>query len=170
MRGVRFTKAEVYLIREAMERAADTTGMITGKAKSLAGTARSVLQKLAAATEPKAPGVAAQPFEAALIAAARGKVVSIDPKAYGRVSNMATAVGATVEGATLVGAWMATQKWLTGPLTVFTVLNKWPDWAARAKATAPPDGVDEGFAADVGQNPAQKRPATSAGRRAPGLG
>lgn len=158
MRGVRFTKAEVAYLQSLMD--------LPGSDK-LKGTIRA---KLTAASATVAPGVAAGPLEKALVDAARGKVVPVEPSSYPRVSRMATAVGATPALAATLGQWIASQKWLQGPLTIFTVLSKWPDWAARAKATAAPDGLEEGIAADVGRGAQAKRPASTAGRRAPGIG
>lgn len=170
MRGVRFTKDEVSLVLSTMAAVAATDE--TPKAQKWA---KSVIKKLEDARSPQAPGVAAGPLEAALIAAAGGKVVSVGYGSYARLSRQATALNATPEQMRVVGTWMAAQRWLTGPLTIYTVLNKWGDWLARAKATAAPDGFDEGLGArtgtgDVGQGSAPKRPATTAGRRAPGLG
>lgn len=163
MRGVRFTKAE----REAIDLGLDAL------AQKYHGVVVSIRQKLAEATSPKAAGVAAGPLEQELLGAARGKVVSVGSGAFARVSRMATQVQATPDDARRIGAWMATQKWLTGPVTIFTVLSKWHDWLARAKATAAPDGFEEGLGAhagNVGPGVAAKRPATTAGRRAPGIG
>lgn len=130
----------------------------------------SILKKLEAASSVQAPGVAAGPLQDALVSAARGKIVPVEPNSFPRVSRMATAVGASVQAATVIGAWIAAQSWLHGPLTIFTVLNKWADWSARAKATAAPEGIDAGIAADVRPGAQAKRPASTAGRRAPGIG
>lgn len=165
MRGVRFTKAERELIATWATNVVDSD-----KTKAVAA---SVLAKIAEAVAlpGNRPGVAAGPLEAAMIEGSQGKIVGVGSNAYPRISRQATALGATVQDAHKLGVWIAGQKWLTGPLTIFTVLNKWPDWMARAKATAAPDGFEEGLGAtNLGQSPAAKRPATTAGRRAPGIG
>lgn len=160
MRGVRFTKAEVaYLGALLGPGSCDHDPRLDG----------SILAKVEAAAGPQVAGVNAGALERALVDSARGKVVAIEAGAgsYGRVSRQATAVGATPQAASVIGSWIASQSWLTGPLTVFTVLNKWPDWLARARATAAPDGLPEG---DLGSRPPAPRPKTTAGRRAPGIG
>lgn len=174
MRGVRFTKVEHQWLIDVVTTARISTGeapLIRGKVEPTEKVQSSILGKLSAAGEPATPGVAAGPLEAALIESSHGKIVGVGSNALPRISRQATALGMTVPAARVVGAWIAGQKWLQGPLTIFTVLNKWPDWYARAKVTAAPDGIEEGIgAADVGQGTAPKRPASTAGRRAPGLG
>lgn len=172
MRAVRFTKAEDRWLRDLVDHAISrlpTGDFVFGEVKVAYAekVARSVLTKLEAAGEPKKAGVNAGAFEAALIGASAGKVVPVDGSAYARVSRQATAIGATPELGAVVGQWMAAQRWLSGPFTVFTVLNKWPDWLARARATQAPDLTGTG---NLGQGPGPKRAATAAGRRPSGLG
>lgn len=177
MRGVRFTKAEWHWLTDLVDYArcrADHGEMNFGEKKAARARelADSILTKLNEAAEPRAAGVAAGPLEKALIETSMGKVVSLvnGSKIYGRVSAQATAVGATPETARQLGAWIASQRWLTGPVTILTVLNKWPDWMARAAATAAPEGIDPGIAGDVGPGAKAKRPSSTAGRRPPGIG
>lgn len=173
MRGVRFTKAETEYLERMVDAAGDPSD-----ARLFFGTMpspkefklqQSILTKLKAAGEPQQPGVNAVAFERALVESARGKVVAVEGgnATYARVSRQATSVGASVQAAAVIGSWIASQSWLTGPLTVFTVLNKWPDWLARAKAVAAPGGLPEG---DLGPGTTQARPKATAGRRAPGIG
>ncbi len=163
MRGVRFTKAEVLMIK----------GSLIGEVNPPKSEKirLSILRKLEDAEGPTTPGVAPGPLQDALMASSRGKVVRVEPNGYGRISRQATPLGATVAQATLLGNWIASQGWLQGPLTIFTVLAKWPDWLARAKATAAPDGLEEGLGAEnLGQSSEKQRPASTAGRRKAGLG
>lgn len=165
MRGVRFTKAEAEFVYQRMYDA-DVEGEST-KTRKLAV---SVMAKIRALSTPTEPGVNAGELERALVAASRGKVVPVE-SGFPRISRVATGLGATVAQATVLGTWIAGESWLRGPLTVFTVLNKWPDWLARAKATAPPAGVDSGIGpGDLGPSTTAKRPTSTAGRRTPGLG
>lgn len=161
MRAVRFTKAEWSWLWQ-----------LVGDTRVSNNTAErirvSVLDKLEALAQPKESGVDAGALERALEESARGKIVATNTGSghYARLSRQATALGATPEAAREVGAWIAAQGWLQGPLTIFTVLNKWPDWLARARATAPPKGTT---AKDLGQNPGGKRPATPTTGKAPGI-
>lgn len=166
MRAVRFTKAEALALHDAGHHA-DSTGH-GSKALSMA------LEKLVAAEAPAEKGVAAGPLEEALVRTSRGKVVELvsGPGAYGRASKMATALGATVADAEVLGAWLARQGWLREPTTLLGVLNKWAEWLPRARATAPPPAAPEGFdgTGDTGQGAG--RPGQRGGGRggAPGFG
>jgi hypothetical protein len=155
MRGVRLTKSELEFLRAAL--------VVTRTAKEEKART-SIMAKLDEATAATAPGIAPGPLQDALMLNSRGKVVRVEANGYGRISRQATQLGATVAQATLLGNWIASQGWLQGPLTIFTVLAKWPDWLARAKATAPPDGIEEGLAAN-GATPAARTT-----KKAPGLG
>lgn len=162
MRGVRFTKPELEFLRAAI-------GVTRTAKEEKART--SIMAKLDTASGPTAAGVAPGPLQDALMLSSRGKVVRVEQNGFGRISRQATQLGATVAQATLLGNWIASQGWLQGPLTIFTVLAKWPDWLARAKATAPPDGIEEGLqAADMGLGAEKQRPASTAGRRKAGIG
>ena len=165
MRAVRFTKAEESLLRNTL-----AAIVVADELPKMAAVARGIVAKLDAASEPKQAGVNAGAFEAALIGASAGKVVPVERNAYSRVSRQATSVGATPELGAVVGHWMAAQRWLSGPFTVFTVLNKWPDWLARARATQAPDLSEGTGTGNLGQGPGPKRAATAAGRRPSGLG
>lgn len=149
MKAVRFTKAEVQAIRDALSH---WEGLLTTSTKE-EQAARQVLAKLDAAHESAVTGVAPAPIEQALIATSRGKVVPVDG-GWARASKQATAVKATVEDARLIGAWMARTGWLTGPKTLFDVLNQWPNWLAKAKATAPPPSAPSGFGDAVAEKDA----------------
>lgn len=176
MRGVRFTKAEGEYLTELVKHAACSLESYQGdlafgdKVERRAKLVRGIEKKLAAASQSQPPGVAAAPLQDALVLASRGKVVPVEANGFGRVSRQATAAGATPEKMALVGNWIATQGWLQGPLTIYTVLAQWGNWLARAKATAAPDGLEEGLAGHLGQSPETKRPASTAGRRKAGLG
>jgi hypothetical protein len=138
MRAVRFTKGEAEFLRERLEPL--TTGQLVG---TMATRAKMILAKLTAAEEaPK--GVNPVVLEQALIKAAPGKVVPLST-GWPRVAKMAAYQGATIEDAGLVGAWMMRQGWLHGPQTLLDVLNKWPQWLAKAKATEPPPALSPGF-------------------------
>lgn len=166
MRAVRFTKAELCVIEGALERAADGSGMMTGKDRSLVGAAKSALAKLKAAQEPAAKGADVGPIQAALVASARGKAIALEG-GFARASRQCADMGVTPETAKLVGEWMARQGWLTGPMTLLDVLNKWGSWLAKAKATAPPPSLQPGLGTDgTGQGPAPAGQAPP-GRRTP---
>jgi hypothetical protein len=142
MRPVRLTKAEAAVVRAAITLLCSPWGSSGADEKAAAR----VITKLNEAEGDASAGVAAGPIEAALIRMSRGKVVQLaGGAAYGRASKMATAVGATVEEAELVGAWLSRQRWLNEPTTLLGVLNKWAEWLPRARATAPPPAAAEGF-------------------------
>lgn len=104
-----------------------------------------ILKRLEKASDGNPAGVYVPPLESALIAAARGKAVATTPGGHARASKQALAVGATVEQMTEVGVWLARQRWLTEPLTILTVLNKWAEWYPKAHATSAPKGIAEGL-------------------------
>lgn len=159
MRAVRFTKAEVAAIRACM-----TGGAPDAKSMS------SVLRKLEEAEAEAPVGVNASAIEAALESTARGKVVRlVGGGLYARASKQATSVGATVEGARAIGAWLARQGWLREPVTVLTVLNKWGEWLPRALATAPPPAAREGFDGETGSGAPGESPRGGGRGRAPGF-
>ena len=164
-RGIRLTKVE----RAALGAWLD--GELNGATHPApkAATLRSIHKKLLASEEATA-GVDIGPIEAALVAAARGKVVALEA-GHGRASVQAKAVGATPETATVVGAWMARQGWLQGPQTVIDVLNKWYQWLPKARATEQPPALKPGLGADAdnGRGPATAGQANPGRRPAPGL-
>jgi hypothetical protein len=160
VKAVRFTKAEVEVIRWAL---ADWR-----KLDNCAKAAASALVKLDKAEEATPAGVNAGPLQAALEATSRGKVVPLaGPGGWARASKQAAAVGATVEDAKLVGAWMARQGWLHGPQTLLDVLNKWPQWLAKARATQPPPSAPPGIGDGVAR---QEDAKSSEGTVRPGGG
>ncbi len=147
MRAVRFTKAEVARIVQAL---------CVSKTEEDERLRTSIVRKLDEATAEAPKGVSVGPIEKALVRTARGKVVELvsGPSGYGRASKLATSVGATVEDAEVVGAWLARQGWLRDPTTVLGVLNKWAEWLPRARATAPPPPSREGYGTgETGQGP-----------------
>lgn len=167
MKAVRFTKAEVELMRGALD------WLAQGQDRA-SKTAQTIVKKLDAA-EAAPAGVNPAPIEQALMAAARGKVVPL-AGGWPRVSKLAQVNGATPEDATAIGEWMARQGWLRGPQTLLDVLNKWPQWLAKAKATAPPPSAPSGFGDGAGEKDAQSQGSTAQpgggapGRLRPGFG
>jgi hypothetical protein len=166
-RGIRLTKAERGALQEWLENLGNPP--MGGPTNKEAKLAASILEKLRESEEsPK--GVDIVPIEEALVAAARGKVIALEG-GHARASVQAKAVGATPEGAAMVGAWMARQGWLTGPMTVLDVLNKWYMWLPKARATEPPPALAPGLGADAdtrqGTGPAS--PAAAGRRSTPGF-
>lgn len=168
MKGVRFTKQEVAAIEEA------NTILRAAPADMPKGWS-SVMRKIQAADAPSS-NAAVGPIETALVAASRGKIVEMDKSGYGRASVQAGRMGVTPEDAALVGRWCASQGWLRGPLTMLTVLNKWPDWVSKARATVTPSSAPPGFGDVAGvkgeeATPGAARPgaANRDGRPAPGF-
>ena len=160
MKAIRLTKAEVAWIRSALALAVDFTAQ-QSKTKD------SILNKLDAAEQAPA-GVNPGPIEQALIAGSRGKVVPL-AGGFPRASKIATSVGATPEDARAIGEWMARQGWLRGPQTMLDVLNKWPQWLAKARATEPPPSAPPGFGDGAAEKGADTRPSTAEpGQGAPG--
>lgn len=164
MKGVRFTKAEVALLEAVFSPRADGSRTYDwscfGKDAQKHGDA--IVAKVRAAREAPS-GVAVKPIEEALIKASHGKVLALEG-GHGRASRMLTAVKATVEDAVLIGAYMARSTWLTSPMTVLDVANKWNSWLPKARATAPPPSLGPGLG--TGQGPAPAGKATP-GRRPP---
>lgn len=148
MKGVRFTKAELALLNDLLSMSEDDPKALKLKA--------SIVAKLAAAVDaPK--GVQVQPVEDALVAASHGKVIKLEG-GHAIASRRCTDNRVTPEDAALVGAWMARQGWLTGPMTLLDVLNKWPSWLPKARVTAPPPLVAPGLNGVVTQGtPGQGR-------------
>lgn len=162
MRGVRFTKAELELLNGLLV-------MVTPQATPGMWKARnSIMAKLAAAVEaPK--GVQVQPVEDALVAASHGKVIKLEG-GHAMASRRCTDAKVTPEDAKLVGEWMARQPWLTGPMTLLDVLNKWYQWLPKARATQPPPALQAGLGTNgTGQGPAQAGPAPKVGRTPQGF-
>jgi hypothetical protein len=160
-RGIRLTKAERAWLSDALGNVA-----WGGKGEKLS---KAILDKVAASEEsPK--GVDIVPIEEALVAAARGKVIALEG-GHARASVQAKAVAATPETATMVGAWMARQGWLTGPMTVLDVLNKWYMWLPKARATEPPPALSPGLGADADTRPGPGTPGKppTGGRSTPGF-
>lgn len=157
-RGLRFTKPERDFLKHAFGTAVDWGAFGTKEAK----LAASILTKVVA-SESAPNTVDAAPLEVALIAGARGKVIALEG-GWPRARVQATAVKATVEDARMVGEWMARQGWLTGPMTLLDVLNKWNMWVPKARTTQPPPALSPGLGADA---PDARSPA-AAGNAAPG--
>jgi hypothetical protein len=165
MKGIRLTKAEVAEL-ESLDQAISfgDFGKCTGKAWD------TFMAKVRAASAPAQTGVAVGPIETALVAASRGKVVPlVGHGGYARATKQATAVGATVEHAKLIGAWMARTGWLTGPKTILDVLNQWSNWLTKASATAPPPSAPSGFGEGAAEKDAKPGQGTAQqGQGAPG--
>lgn len=157
MKALRLTKAEHSLIWSFVQ---DHPGK----------TAAGLRAKLEKAERQDTVNVAVKPIEDALVAAARGKVVPL-VSGHARASVQATRAGATVEDAKVVGEWMARQGWLRGPQTLLDVLNKWPQWLSKAKASAPPPSLQPGFGnADTGSSTEGESSRPAGGRPEPGFG
>ena len=102
-----------------------------------AASLRSLYDKLTKPV-PKTFGAPIAGIEKALVELSRGKVV----RAQGGHSYWITQsrrygdMGATVEDAKVVGAWLGKQAWLRQIYTVDSLAFKWPNYLARAKAEA----------------------------------
>lgn len=145
-RGVRFTKAEREWLRSWLP-----ANVAAEEGSKRAKLGEAVLAKLLASEEAPAT-VDVAPIEEALVAFARGKVIALEG-GFPRARVQATACKATVEDAKLVGGWMARQGWLTGPMTLLDVLNKWHMWLPKARATQPPPALQPGLGTDAVQGP-----------------
>lgn len=166
-RSLRLTKAERDWLKTSIPLLLEIKLLDKGKSAKLGA---SVLAKVVASEE-RAPGIDIGPLEDALERAARGKVIRLEG-GFDRASRQAGAVKASVELMVTVGEWMARQSWLTGPMTILDVLNKWYMWLPKARATQPPPGLSPGLGSgdrDDGQSPAPAGKAPPGGRRAPGL-
>ncbi len=163
-RGIRLTKAERDFLRAHL---LEPHGLKWSKAEAKA--VASILAKVEE-SEAAAKGVDIVPIEEALVAAARGKVIALEG-GHARASVQAKAVGATPADAAMIGAWMARQGWLTGPMTVLDVLNKWFMWAPKARSTEPPPALAPGLGADADTRQGPGTPGTPPprGRTAPGF-
>lgn len=158
-RGVRFTKAEAAIVR-ALVAAARPEGP---KAK----TYDSIVAKLDAAEQPG--GIDIGPIQAALVRAAHGKVLELEG-GHAVASRRALAMKVTVEQAELVGGWMSRQTWLTTPMTILDVFNKWYQWLPKARATEPPPSLQPGLGTNgTRQGTGAPGTKTSGGRPAPGF-
>lgn len=124
--------------------------------------AKSILAKVRKVQEPS-QNAAVAPIEQALIAGSRGKVVVL-VTGHAQASVRAGKLGVTPETAHLVGEYLARTKYLTGPLTLLDILNKWPSYISKAQATQPPPSVPSGFGREPGDNGAE------AGQGTPGTG
>ena len=170
MKGVRFTKAEVAVIKSAIQLLCSPWGSSGADEKA----ASRVIAKLDAA-ETAPAGVDVGPLEEALMKESRGKVIKL-LGGYAVASRRATQMKVTVEEAVAVGAWMSRQSWLTGPMTLLDVFNTWYQWLPKARATEPPpslapgldgrgrrrdteDGTDGRGPAPAGQTPSGRRSA-----------
>lgn len=150
MKGVRFTKAEVACLRAWCD---GELGHTTQTSDTPPKVVRSILTKLDAA-ETAPSGVAVKPIEDALIRTSHGKVLALEG-GHAVASRRLTAMKVTVEDAELVGAYMARQTWMTSPMTLLDVLNKWYQWLPKARATQPPPSLAPGLGGDgIGQGPA----------------
>lgn len=169
-RGIRLLKAEREFLKALLGPSMD----YSHRGKKAVALAESILTKVEE-SESKAKGVPVAPIEEALIAAARGKVLQLDPAAYGRASRMAEAVKATPEDAKRIGAWMARQGWLNQEQTLLDVLNKWYQWLPKARATEPPPPLPAGLGpagkpdADTRQGTGTPGQAHPPGRSTPGF-
>ena len=165
MRGIRsFTKAEYEWLMEWMEQAIEADKEYGDTKRVKVG--ESLMAKLKRVQEPREAGANAASLESALIRAAGGKVVPTTRGGYARASRQATQVGATVEQMEEIGLWLRRQSWLTQPVTIIGVLNKWPDWYPKAKATAAPRGTKEGLGGEV----SDLRPGSTGGSKSFGGG
>lgn len=149
-RSLRLTKAERDFLKKALGTAMDWSHWGTKTVKTAAG----LLAKVEASEE-RAPGINVEPLEQALMRAARGKVVALEG-GFDRASRQAGSVKASEELMVTVGEWMARQSWLTGPMTILDVLNKWYQWVPKAKATQPPPGLAPGLGASAVQGQDQE--------------
>lgn len=169
MRAIRLTKSEADVIERAIGLAGSPWGETSPDHKAM----RSVLAKLKAAREPANGGGAdVGPIQTAMVAAARGKVVPL-VTGYPVASRRCAQLGVTPDDARAVGEWMARQGWLRGPQTLLDVLNKWPQWLSKARATAAPEGLKPGLdggRADTGQGDNGKGSGAAPGRPARGFG
>lgn len=154
MKGVRFTKAELSVIEDALKSLTHGYEMeIDGAPKH---PIHSIRNKLRAAVEaPK--GVDIRPMEAALVKAARGKVIELEG-GHSVASNRATSMKVTQEQVEMVGAYMARQNWLTSPMTILDVLNKWFTWLPKARATEPPPTLEAGLGSSTADRPNKRVP------------
>jgi hypothetical protein len=161
MKGVRFTKAEANVIRDALDCLVD--GVVGDlKPKHPYHTIKAKLD----AAENGESGVAVKPIEDALVKASRGKVLPLEG-GHAIASRRMTAMKVTVEEAELVGEWMSRQGWLSSAMTLLDVLNKWYQWLPKARATQPPPSLAPGLGANgtrQGPDPAGK---AAPGRRSP---
>lgn len=110
----------------------------------LAKALRSLLTKLTAPKE-ESHGVAAGAVERALVTSAKGKVVPIqtsDHVFWIRLTAACARVGATIEDAAIIGEWMS--HWGSNfKMTIDQVVNKWPSYLAKAKASQPEAPANE---------------------------
>lgn len=159
MRGVRFTKNELETLQMIIGVAIEDEheeGYPNNRTLKDLTSARSKLSK---ASEPVEVGCDAAALERALISRSMGKVVETTRGGYPRASRQATQCGATVDQMIIMGEWLARQKWRTEPTTIIEVLNKWPEWFPKAKATANPLGTREGLSGkSKARMPDSKRP------------
>lgn len=164
-RGLRFTKAERDFLKFALGEAVDW-GAYGSKAFKAAETVRAKVVE----SESAAATLDVAPIEAALIATARGKVIALEG-GFARARVQATACKATVDDAQMVGAWMSRQGWLTGPMTLIDVLNKWHQWTPKARATQPPPALSPGLGTDApdARSPAAAGKAAAGGRSTQGF-
>lgn len=170
MRGVRFTKAELAFLRNVLGvmKEPGTVWDWSCFGTKVKEHATSLLAKLDAA-ETVPAGVAVKPIEDALIKSSHGKVLALEG-GHAVASRRLTQMKVTAEDAELVGAYMARQQWLTSPMTLLDVLNKWYQWLPKARATQPPPSLAPGLGGDgTGQGPAPAGKATTGRRPAPGF-
>lgn len=172
MKSIRLTKDEAEWLRWLLRPEEMNLNSWSTKHVKMAASMRAKLD----AAEAPSGNADVGPIEKALVAGSRGKVIEMDRSGYGRASVQAGRMGVTPEDAGLVGRWLATQGWLRGPLTLLTVLNKWPDWAAKARASQPPEAALPGFGASGGESSAEAKAGASRpsedgtpGRPAPGF-
>ena len=162
-RPIRLTAKEADLLALLLAGAVQTPTLLSLQAKLEA----------ARAAAPKCVNIG--PMEDVLITYSRGRVVPMGPGGHARASRRATDLGVTPDELKVVGVWLARQHWLSEPITIIMVLNKWAEWLPRARATAPPGGTREGLggreaAPDLGSGPKTGGVAPPTGRPAPGLG
>lgn len=171
-RGVRFTKVESGFLRNVLGVLSDESGTYDWSCfgTKVVPTAVAILAKLDAAEGPKpVAGIDLKPVEAAFERTARGKFVRLET-GHAMASKRGLALGVTPETAELVGSWMGRQGWLTGPMTILDIFNKWHQWLPRARATEPPPELSPGLGTDdTRPRPAGERKTPPRGGSTPGF-
>lgn len=156
MKAVRFSGAEVTHLRSVL---LDT------------GVGARILAKLVKAeTAPVSIDVRA--LENRLIETAAGRVIALC-SGWALASRRAAAIAPADDDIRAMGRWLSCQHWLTGPLTLLDVLNKWDSWLPKARNHALP-GVPAGLRSHVpkdnnGRGVASSGEATPRRRQAPGF-
>jgi hypothetical protein len=169
MKAIRLSQAEADFLLELM--GFDFEHLDDPKAvKRARKLADGIAAKLKKAQAPST-NVHVQPIEEALVAGARGKVVTL-LEGHAQASVQAGRLGVTPEKAYMVGEYLARTKWLTGPFTLLDVLMKWPTYYSKAQATQPPPSAPAGFGdsrAEAQQGTLREGQGIAGGRRSPGF-